>query len=114
MNANQNWNTLCALLIVSNDNHGKIHDEWREREERATKIKKRREKEEYIAKDANDVNSIEKYGIECAFTQNPHIHIKWHRLKEMEKREKSTHTLTKKPLQYNQRSIRNIPSKEIM
>lgn len=36
----------------------------------------KKEEENCIAKDANDVNSIEKYGIECAFTQNPHIHNK--------------------------------------
>lgn len=79
-------------------------------------------KEKYMAKDANDVNSIEKYGIECAFTQNPqstysHKMASLQRSEEKKRtgeKEKSTHTHKKKPLQYNQRSIRNIPSKEIM
>lgn len=61
--------------------------EGRSKSNKDKEMEKVRKKEKYIAKDANDVNSIEKYGIECAFTQNPHIQIKWHRIKEAKKRE---------------------------
>lgn len=100
----------------------------REREASKSNKDKGAKKEKCIAKDANDVNSIEKYGIECAFTQNPQSTYP-HKMASLQRSEKRkskkkknqrTHTHRereseqKKPLQYNQRSIRNIPSKEIM
>lgn len=111
--------TIIIAKYITNRERWKETEQWN----KFDKDKDMKKKEKYIAKDANDVNSIEKYGIECAFTQNPHIHIKMasHQRSEKNARRKrkiNTHTYTrafqKKPLQYNQRSIRNIQSKEIM